>query len=192
MTAAALSPAEGEALVRLARAAIEERLFGGGALARARGAIPSTPRLLAPGAAFVTIKTRAESGGPRALRGCIGTLEPRDPLGDAVVRCACDAAFADPRFTPLTPGEWTGVEVSVTVLGPSRAIDAPSSIVAGRHGVVLERGVHRAVFLPQVASEQGWDVPTLLEHLALKAGLPRDGWREARLAVFEADVFGAT
>lgn len=46
------------------------------------------------------------------------------------------------------------------------------------------------MFLPQVAPEQRWGVFELLEHLALKAGLPRNGWKEARLAVFEAEVFG--
>jgi AMMECR1 domain-containing protein len=48
-----------------------------------------------------------------------------------------------------------------------------------------------AVFLPQVAPEQGWDVETMLSHLSLKAGLPKDAWREgARFEVFEAIVFG--
>jgi hypothetical protein len=40
-----------------------------------------------------------------------------------------------------------------------------------------------------VAPEQGWDRDTTLRHLALKAGLPPDGWRAgARFAVFEAEV----
>jgi AMMECR1 domain-containing protein len=55
---------------------------------------------------------------------------------------------------------------------------------------VLSKGRHRAVFLPQVAVEQGWDRDTMLDHLARKAGLPTDGWREgATFEVFTAQVF---
>jgi AMMECR1 domain-containing protein len=48
-----------------------------------------------------------------------------------------------------------------------------------------------AVFLPQVAPEQGWDVSQMLTQLSLKAGLPPDAWKEgASFLVFQADVFG--
>ena len=57
--------------------------------------------------------------------------------------------------------------------------------------MILSKGSHRALFLPQVATEQGWDRRTMLDHLAQKAGLPRGGWREgARFEVFTAQVFG--
>ena len=54
----------------------------------------------------------------------------------------------------------------------------------------LEHGTSSAVFLPQVASEQGWELTELLENLAIKAGLSRDGWRDARPEIFQAEVFG--
>ena len=47
-----------------------------------------------------------------------------------------------------------------------------------------------SVFLPQVAPEQKWDSQRFAEQLALKAGLARDGWRDATLATFRAEVFG--
>jgi AMMECR1 domain-containing protein len=54
----------------------------------------------------------------------------------------------------------------------------------------LEKNGRHAVFLPQVAPEQGWDLATTLAHLCRKAGLPNDAWRQgARLHVFEAEVF---
>ena len=61
----------------------------------------------------------------------------------------------------------------------------------GRHGMVLELGNRSAVFLPQVAPEQGWDLPATLTQLARKAGLPADAWRDprAKFTVFEAIVF---
>jgi AMMECR1 domain-containing protein len=64
-------------------------------------------------------------------------------------------------------------------------------IVIGRHGMVLELRGRSAVFLPQVAPEQGWDLATTLTHLAYKAGLPGNAWQDpkATFTVFEAVVF---
>ena len=54
-----------------------------------------------------------------------------------------------------------------------------------------DRQGRRAVFLPQVATEQGWGRDTFLDRLCGKAGLPAGCWREgARLSVFTAQVFG--
>jgi AmmeMemoRadiSam system protein A len=180
---ATLGAAEREALLALARAAIEQRLFGGDLLEPARRALPSTSALDAPRGVFVTLKTSD-------LRGCIGHLENDRPLREAVERCAVASAFEDPRFDPLSPGEWPRIRLSISALTVPVAIDGPGQVEIGRHGVVLEKGSRRAVFLPQVAPEQGWDVATLLGQLARKAGLPPDGWRDGRLSVFEAEVFG--
>ena len=45
-----------------------------------------------------------------------------------------------------------------------------------------------SVFLPQVPVEQGWDLPTYLRELAMKAGLPPDGWKNGRLYRFTAEI----
>jgi len=56
--------------------------------------------------------------------------------------------------------------------------------------MTLEKAGRGAVFLPQVATEQGWTLEETLTHLSLKAGLPPDAWREgAAFTVFEAIVF---
>jgi AmmeMemoRadiSam system protein A len=184
-----MTPAEHARLLAFARAAIRDRLLGGDALASLRAAAPLTPALRAPGAAFVTLKLREDPARPARLRGCIGTLEASGPLHEAVARFACESAFGDPRFPPLAAAELEHLEIEISVLGAPHAVDGPDAIAPGRHGVMLDKPPHRAVFLPQVATEQGWGVTELLEHLALKAGLRRDGWRGARLSVFEADVF---
>jgi AMMECR1 domain-containing protein len=69
-------------------------------------------------------------------------------------------------------------------------VDDPESIVPGRDGVQLASGDRTAVFLPQVAPEQGWDRQELLENLSLKAGLKREAWKRSRLSIFQATVFG--
>ena len=56
--------------------------------------------------------------------------------------------------------------------------------------MTLEKDGHFAVFLPQVAPEQCWDLPTTLSYLAQKAGLDADAWREgAMFETFQAEVF---
>ena len=104
---------------------------------------------------------------------------------------AIDAAFNDPRFPPLTAKEFGKIRIEISALTPPKPVASYRDIEIGKHGMVLELGGRSAVFLPQVAPEQGWDLATTLTHLAYKAGLPGDAWRDARakFTVFEAIVF---
>jgi AMMECR1 domain-containing protein len=57
--------------------------------------------------------------------------------------------------------------------------------------VIIRQGQQRAVYLPQVAPEQGWGREEMLENLCLKAGLSQDAWKKegTRFYVFTAEVF---
>ncbi len=143
-----------------------------------------TPALAQPRGAFVTLTAG------RALRGCIGYIDGVAPLARAVAENAAAAASRDPRFDPVAPSEVAGLKIEISALTPLRDVAGPGDIVVGRHGVVLSKGGARAVFLPQVAVEQGWDLTAMLDQLALKARLPAGAWRQrARFQVFEAEVF---
>jgi MEMO1 family protein len=141
-------------------------------------------RLLANGATFVTINRHHQ------LRGCIGNIQPIMPLYWSVIRNAVAASSQDPRFPPMTPGELSEMEVEVTVLSPLEPLDDVKNIVIGMHGLYLIKGQQGGVFLPQVPVEQGWDLPTYLEQLCYKAGLPKDAWKDknSQLFVFTADI----
>jgi AmmeMemoRadiSam system protein A len=133
----------------------------------------------------VTLHKRGE------LRGCIGEIAPDRELHRVVRDHALNAAFKDPRFTPLSPAELPEIVIEISALTPPVEIESWREIEIGRHGVVLSKNGRSAVFLPQVAPEQGWDVETTLKYLSQKAGLPPDAWRDgARFEVFEAVVFG--
>ncbi len=136
---------------------------------------------------FVTLR---HAGG--ALRGCIGTFAGDGDLLAAIGRMTEQAARFDPRFPPVRPHEVEELLIGISVLSPRRPCADPQAIVPGRHGVEIERGGRRGVFLPQVAVEQGWDRDRLLAELCRKAGLPADAWRapDAELRTFEAVVFG--
>jgi AmmeMemoRadiSam system protein A len=178
-----LAPEDGRLLLRVARSAIAEALRAAPPDGALEAALACEP-LRRPGAAFVSLHL------DRELRGCVGTLEPSRALADTVAEHALAAALEDPRFPPLPAAELPAVRLSVSVLGRLTPVLSPEAIVLGRHGVRLSKGRFHAVFLPQVAGEQGWGLEELLDNLARKAGLRRQGdWLDASLAVFEAQVF---
>lgn len=49
-------------------------------------------------------------------------------------------------------------------------------IQLGRDGICLRLKGSSALFLPEVAPEQGWNVETTLRKLCRKAGLKEDDW----------------
>jgi len=171
-------------LLRLARTSIECALRGKRAHRRPDdGAPEATLRKMG---AFVTLNDRTTG----ALRGCIGEILPMRPLAEAVAARAVDAALHDPRFLPVTERELATLRVEVSALTPPRRVASWREIVLGRDGMTLEKNGRCAVFLPQVAPEQGWDLPTTLSYLAQKAGLASDAWREwAQFETFQAEVF---
>ena len=146
--------------------------------------IEITPAMKVVSGAFVTLKIDGN------LRGCIGEIFPSRPLYKTVLSSAINAAFRDTRFRPLAEEELGKVEIEISALTPPHKIDSYEEIVIGRHGVVLAKNGQQAVFLPQVAPEQGWNLEQTLTHLSQKAGLGADDWREgAQFEVFEAIVF---
>jgi AmmeMemoRadiSam system protein A len=164
----------------MARHAIAERL------GRPGPALPASLPMDERRGVFVTLRRRADND----LRGCVGIVEPEFALREAVRRAAISAALEDARFPPVTLVELPSLTVRVSVLG-SLAPSAPEGVEVGRHGVVVRHDERRALLLPQVATEEGWDRKMLLRHLCRKAGLPADAWRhpECRLFVFEAEIY---
>ena len=116
-------------------------------------------------------------------------MTARNALYRTVADHAAKAALEDPRFPPLERDALAGVRIEISALTPGRPLKDPGDLSIGRDGLHLRQGAASAVFLPQVAAEQGWSVDVFLRQLALKAGLPQEGWREADLSVFSAEVF---
>jgi AmmeMemoRadiSam system protein A len=186
----ALGANDGQQLLRLARCAIQDALQQDGSLSRAMNETQINAALRERRGVFVTLKLQEPENEQNVerLRGCIGNLAPEATLVDAVIDLAPRAALEDPRFAPLERGELQQVRISISILTPTRPLNRVDQLELGRDGVQLVQGQRRSVFLPQVAAEQGWSVTQLLDQLALKAGLPRDGWRDAELSSFRADV----
>jgi len=141
--------------------------------------------LAQPGGAFVSIHRHGD------LRGCIGHIEPNEPLGRVIPRCAVAACSTDPRFPSVTPAELPELDVELSLLGPLEPITSAEEVEVGKHGLVVEQGWRRGLLLPQVATEWAWDRDAFLSHTCHKAGLPMDAWKKgAKIWRFEAEVFG--
>jgi hypothetical protein len=178
-----LDAADQRQLLAIARRAIETAVRHG---PRA-GVVDGQPSagMEEPAAAFVTIHEHGQ------LRGCIGLMRFEYPLWQNVRDAAAAAALDDPRFLPVDESELPALELEVSVLDPPVQLPDPAGFVAGRHGIVVERGMRRALLLPQVATEMGWDETQMLEAVCRKANLPGDSWRDpsTKLSVFESRCF---
>jgi AmmeMemoRadiSam system protein B/AmmeMemoRadiSam system protein A len=178
--ASAPTSADRKQMLALARETIR-RYLDTASVPLARGFSPALER---PLGVFVTLRKRGD------LRGCIGQMTPDRPLRMLVGRMALAAAFEDPRFERVRAAELKDIEVEISVLTPFKAIGGPSAIVVGRDGVLLEKDRRSAVFLPQVATEEGWTRDQMLDNLCQKGGLDTGCWRSgAKLSTFQADVF---
>ncbi|MDE1852950.1 MAG: TIGR00296 family protein [Thaumarchaeota archaeon] len=182
---------EGKAAVVLARDTLEAHVNGTRrAPAKRAPAIFKEKR-----GVFVTLNK--EISGSTMLRGCIGYSEPVKPLGEAI-RDVTVYASEDPRFPhPVLPDELDRIVVEVSVLTPpqdlatARRLDLPSKVRLGTDGLIISNLYTSGVFLPQVATEQGWDQETYISEACSKAGLPMDAWLDegTRVQVFQAEIF---
>lgn len=177
-----LSKAEGAALLALARRSIKARLDG---KPLPKPELSDSPALNLPGAPFVTL-TRDGN-----LRGCIGNLEPRQILQDAVASLAVSSAFEDPRFDPLSPAELDSIRIEISVLSPLRKASGHEEVIPGLHGVVVGDGARRGTYLPQVWEHFHKKEDFLSSLCAEKAGLNPSAWKDgsAEIWLYTVDAF---
>lgn len=148
------------------------------------------PELNANCGCFVTLKNKGQ------LRGCIGQFTSEKPLIELVVEMAKSSATSDPRFlaNPITSDELDKLDIEISVLSPLERTDDPLSLRIGIDGIYIKRGCASGCFLPQVATETGWNQEEFLSYCCVhKAGLSPNAWKEPETEVylFGADVFGS-
>jgi len=146
---------------------------------------PPTDRLRERFGAFVTLSLHGR------LRGCIGHIIGDKPLYLTISEMAEAAAFGDPRFPSLSSREFADVAIEISILSPLTPCPDPALVEVGRHGLLLRRGGHSGLLLPQVPVEWGWDRETFLDQTCHKAGLESGCWTDPDTALywFEAEVF---
>ena len=142
-----------------------------------------------PCGAFVTLHIKNAHG--EQLRGCIGRMIGTTALEKTVKTMAVEAAFGDPRFSPLSKEEFPRISIEISALSPLEPCPNPRSVKVGVHGIYLIHRGRSGVLLPQVPVEQGWNQDEYLDYINLKAGLPPGSWDDpaAQRYVFTAVVF---
>ena len=172
------------ALLGLARASISRALG-------IESPIPAgldSAHLKEPRGVFVTLRKEGE------LRGCIGFVDARLPLNQAVSEVAVKAATEDPRFTPVTEAELGEIRLEISVLSPLALASSVEDIEVGKHGLMIDASYTRGLLLPQVATEYGWGREEFLDHTCAKAGLPAGRWKDPGLKIylFTTETFSET
>ena len=187
-----LSLEEGKFLIQLARNAVKEYLKTGKTVKPPE----STPKkLFEHCGVFVTINSLKK--GEKQLRGCIGYPYPTNPLAEAVIDSAINAATQDPRFYPLSLRELDEVVFELSVLTPPEQIEVKNpqeylaKVKVGEDGLIVEKGMFKGLLLPQVPVEWGWCEEEFLCQCCVKAGLPPDSWltKGAKIYKFSAIIF---
>ncbi|UCD97338.1 MAG: TIGR00296 family protein [Candidatus Bathyarchaeota archaeon] len=181
-----LNPREGTFLIKLARKATSQYLESSEVI----NVPKDTPKkFLRKSGVFVTLsKQRQEKA---ELRGCIGYPAPSTQLVQAVIECAISSATQDYRFPPVMLQELESILFEISVLTPPVLIDIsnpqqiPSEIKVGINGLIIERGMHKGLLLPQVPIEHSWDEEEFLCQCCLKAGLAPDAWLMNDTKVFK-------
>ena len=169
------TPEERAYLLSIARRSIRHGLRTDQPLTVAADAWPGAPD--AEYGNFVTLMLADR------LRGCIGSIEPTQPLAPSVAAHAFNAAFHDPRFPPLTGTELARTRIEISVLSTPEPVAAPTraalaaELRPGEDGLLLTDGSHHATFLPKVW-EQLPEPEQFIAHLRTKAGLSADGWSD--------------
>ena len=169
-----LRPADQKTLLDVAEQSIERALE-----TRCMGQLDAgsySARLQQVQSSFVTLRIGDE------LRGCVGSIEAKDPLVVDVASNAFRAAFQDVRFPALCLEEFLYLSFHISVLSPmllrpTRSLaDAIGQVRPGIHGVLLRLGSRVATFLPGVW-ETLPDPEQFFGHLRRKAGLDPDRWQ---------------
>ncbi len=130
-------------------------------------------------ASFVTL-TQSER-----LRGCIGSLQAHQELWKDVQDNAINASSNDFRFQPLTKDELPKIKIEISILSEPKKLSflSPEDLlqkINKNMGIILKKNFRSSTFLPQVW-EQIPDKVQFLEHLSLKAGLPKDAWKTSEI-----------
>ena len=126
-----------------------------------------------PAGAFVRVRFEGR------LLGFAGRVAPAPTFAEAAARALRDA-LADPRFDRPDVRQ-TPIEIEVLRLGAARPIDGPGDLVAGTDGVMIRRGVYRAVHVPGGPDDD--DARIFLESACIGAGLSPDAWSDPEVEV---------
>jgi AmmeMemoRadiSam system radical SAM enzyme/AmmeMemoRadiSam system protein B/AmmeMemoRadiSam system protein A len=172
---------EQDRLMNAARTLVRSIAHGDEASAIATTLAEFGDRMIA--GAFVSLKRG------KHLRACCGLFGQPVPLPAALQEAASRTVWDDVRFPVVSPTEIDHLNMEVWFLHTPTPIaakgeDRLNAIEIGSHGIQVIRGQQHGLFLPSVATENGWDRLQLLNQACLKAGMHASAWRDDDTAVY--------
>lgn len=182
-----LSDKQGEFLLEIAKKTIHEKLDLAFKTKTNLENILNKEALYEKQGTFVTLHKNGD------LRGCIGTLQPNESIIDGIKGNAINAAFKDPRFTPVKQDEINKIDIEISILTKPEKLkykgadDLLLKLKPKTDGVIIHKNYHKATFLPQVWDQLS-DKKDFLSHICIKAGLPSNEWEYGELEVFTYQV----
>lgn len=178
-----LSYEDGARAVELAREAVEGYVLDG------RREQPGSMRDAFYNRTGVFVRLTSRGG---RLRGCAGSHESNEQLGQQIVEAAIHAASESSCRSEIEPAELPSITVSVCIVSDVVLTDNPlDDLEVGRHGVVVDGQDAYGDIFPTVPVEQNWSAGEYLDRTSRKAGLPPGAWTEDSVVVtlYEGQVF---
>lgn len=177
-----LNEDEQEVLLKLSRDVLDSFTKNGSEPALSFDRYNITPAMMRRAGVFVTLKKKG------VLRGCIGSITGVSPIVNAVIDNTKKSAADDPRFAPVKAAEAKDLRIEISVLTPLEQIDDYQQIRLGTDGVMLVKGKNTGLYLPQVATETGWNLEQFMNSLCGKAGLPEGSHKDEEAKIYRFQV----
>jgi len=182
-----LSSDQGRFLIVEARKTIRNKLLKPSQQNEVTSPNEADPMLQRKGGTFVTLSKHGK------LRGCIGHIIAHESIVESIRHNALNAAFKDPRFSPVSIDELNDIHIEVSVLTEPELVhynnidELKAKLRQGIDGVIIQKENKNATFLPQVWKQLP-DHESFLSNLCIKAGLPSSAWKNENITVFTYQV----
>ena len=111
------------------------------------------------------------------------------PMINAITQASLSAAFGKQNRIPVSLNEVEELRIEINVLSEpmllsGNYVSRKKEIEIGKHGIILEYGLHRSVLLPSYAIEKMLDTTQFLEEAATSAGLQKDYWKQPKVNIY--------
>ncbi len=138
--------------------------------------------------AFIRLESTRGRG---SLRGCAGTYNANERLGDVIIETAIEAASDDSCGSAVTPSELSNLQISVCIVTDRRRpTDPAETLEIGTHGVAIAEEPDGWLY-PTVPVEQHWSPREYLDRTCRKVDLPMGAWQDedTTVVLFEGQVY---
>lgn len=127
----------------------------------------------------------------------VGCPLPLMSVRDIVVDSTTNMAIRIRAHSLLGTLEIENLIFEIDMLTPPRLVSVKKpdeysgKIRVGKDGLMIEHGFLRALLLPKVPLEKGWDVQDFLSECCMRAGFPPDAWLYKNLDIytFQSRIF---